>query len=126
MMIDLAFGILAAAALIGAGLAVAYAYGASARNVGRAVPTIHAAIGAAGFAVLIAALRAGSTAASRRMGTAGFDFAAAAFLVLALLVGVVIGVRAWRRKSPGGMLIGIHATLAVAGVTLLLAVVALG
>jgi len=34
--------------------------------------------------------------------------------------------RAWRRKPPGGALIGIHATLAIAGVTLLLALVALG
>ncbi|HEY7990783.1 MAG TPA: hypothetical protein VID77_05275 [Stellaceae bacterium] len=125
-MIDLAFGILAVAALVGSGLAIVHARGPGAKIIGRTVPTIHAVIGTVGLAVLIAALRLGASAASERLGTAGFGTAAAGLVALAFLVGLLMASRAWRRKPPGGALIGIHATLAIAGVTLLLALVALG
>lgn len=125
-MMDLAFGILAAAALFGAALAILYARGPGAKPVARAVPAIHAAIGVAGLAVLIVALRTGASAAATRMGMADFGPFAAGLIAVALLVGLVIASYAWRRQRPGGALIGAHATLAVAGVTLLLVLVALG
>jgi hypothetical protein len=125
-MMDLAFGILAAAALFGAVLAILYARGPGAKPVGRAVPAIHATIGVAGLAALIVALRTGAGAAATRMGMANFGPIAAGLIAVALLIGLVIASYAWRRKRPGGALIGAHATLAVAGVTLLLVLVALG
>ena len=64
-MMELAFGILAAAALFGFVLAILYARGPDAKPIGRVVPAVHATVGAAGLAVLIAALRGGpSTAAT--------------------------------------------------------------
>ncbi len=125
-MINLAFGILAAAALFGAVLAILYARGPDARPIGRAAPAIHAMIGVAGLIVLVAALRAGPSAVAVRMGMANFGIFAAVLIALAFLIGLVIAAYVWRWKRPGGVLIGAHATLAVAGVTLLLVMVALG
>lgn len=123
-MTDLAFALLAAAAMVGTALAIVHARGAG-KILGHAVPTIHALIGTAGLAVLITALRRPPSAHALRMGTAGFGTAGAVFVALAFLLGLAMASRAWRRKPPGGAMIGIHATLAVAGVTLILAVVLL-
>ncbi|MGH6982398.1 MAG: hypothetical protein ACREFC_14450, partial [Stellaceae bacterium] len=87
-MTELAFALLAAAAVLGTVVAIAYARGPATKVIGRAVPTIHAVIGAAGLAILIAALRHRPSAASARMGTAGFDIAAAGLVALAFLVGL--------------------------------------
>lgn len=124
-MITLAFGVLAAAALFGAVLAILYARGPDARPIGRVVPAVHAAIGVAGLALLVAALRAGPGAVAARMGIANFGIFAAFLIALAFLVGLVIASYVWRGRRPGGAWIGAHATLAVAGVTLLLVLVAL-
>ncbi len=125
-MMAFAFGILAAAALFGAVLAILYARGPEAKPIGRVVPAIHGSIGAAGLAVLIVALRAGPSAAAARMGTAGFGLFAAGLIATALAVGLVIATYVSRGRRPGGALIGTHATLAVAGITLLLVMIALG
>ena len=125
-MMAFAFGILAAAALFGAVLAILYARGPEAKPIGRVVPAIHGTIAAAGLAVLIVALRAGPSATATRMGTASFGLFAAALIAVALAVGLVVAAHSWRGRRPPGALIGAHATLAVAGVTLLLVVVALG
>jgi hypothetical protein len=60
------------------------------------------------------------------MGTAGFGDVSAALLVFALLLGLVIGRAAWRGRRPAGALIGAHAGAAVAGLVVLLALIALG
>jgi hypothetical protein len=124
-MIDVAFAVLAAAALFGVGLAILYARGASAKPLHYAVPAAHGIIGAGGLGLLIGALRHGGIgAAAARMGEAGFGATAAGLIGLALMFGLGIAVVSWRGKRPGGALIGIHASLAIAGIALLLAVVA--
>ncbi len=52
-------------------------------------------------------------------GTAGFGVIAAALLAAAAVVGIVMLFLHYRRGRVPGMLIGIHATLAVAGFVVL-------
>jgi hypothetical protein len=123
-MIDVAFGVLAAAALLGTGLAFLYARGAEATPVPWAIPAVHGVIGAAGLGLLALALRRGIGAAAARFGAAGFGITAAGLIALALICGLWIAATRWRGKRPGGGLVGVHATIAIAGFALLLAVVA--
>jgi LPXTG-motif cell wall-anchored protein len=57
------------------------------------------------------------------MGTTGFVPAAAMLLGIALLLGLVIGLR--RRRRPPGALVAVHASVAIAGFVVLWAVVSL-
>ena len=112
--------VLGAAVVLGVGLAIHYLRGLASRP---AWPLrfAHAVFGAAGLAVALAALRRGSPPSA--MGTAGFAAAAAVLLGLALLFGV--GIVLLRRRPPG-VLIAIHAGLAVAGFVVLWTLVSLG
>ncbi|MGH7075692.1 MAG: hypothetical protein ACREFD_16065 [Stellaceae bacterium] len=124
-MIDIAFGIVAAAALIGAILAVLYARGPEAKRVPWPVPAGHGVIGAVGLAVLASALRHGIGLGAARMGVSGFGITAAVLIGVALLLGLVIAATSLRGKRPGGAVVAIHAAVAIAGFTLLLTIVAL-
>jgi hypothetical protein len=123
-MTELAFGILSAAGLIGLGLALRYLRGPAAPPSDPAVPALHGAVGTAGLAVLLAALN--RPRLPNALGTAGFGDISAALLVLALLLGLAIALAAWRGRRPAGALVGAHAGLAIAGLVMLLALVALG
>jgi uncharacterized iron-regulated membrane protein len=59
------------------------------------------------------------------MGTARFGPLAALLLGLALALGLVLARAAWRRRQPAAILVASHAGLAIAGLVLLLALVAL-
>lgn len=122
-MMDLAFGLLVAAGMFGGLLAVLYLRGPAVKPVHRAAPLAHGAIGAGGLVLLILAVRYG--AVTTGMGTAGFAPTAAGLIALALICGLVIGWTFWRGRRPGGGLVGAHASLAIAGIVLLLALVAL-
>jgi len=122
-MLALAFGLLCATAVIGAALVIVYLKGPSARSAPLAVPISHAAIGTAGLALLILTLRRGLRHTG--MGTAGFGPIASGLLALALVFGLLLAHAAWRRRRPAAVLVGTHASLAVAGLALLLALLAL-
>ena len=121
-MLVAAFWVLCGASALDAGLAVLYLAGKG-RRPPEAVQALHAALGAASLALLALALRRGMVPTG--MGTAGFAPVAAGLLALTLLAGLAIAFAAWRRRRPTEMLVGTHATLAIAALALLLAVVAL-
>jgi hypothetical protein len=118
--INVALYILCAAVVIGAGLAFPYLRGA-ARRLPWPVGVVHGALGAAGLVGLSLALRHGLPPSA--MGTAGFAPAAALLLGIALLLGLVIGLR---RRRPAGVLVAVHASMAIAGFVVLWTVVSLG
>ncbi|HVC57326.1 MAG TPA: hypothetical protein VND95_15325 [Stellaceae bacterium] len=131
-MLALAFGLLCAAVVIGAGLAILFVKrpvatpppGTIPRTIARAIPVAHAALGAASLVALTLALRRGQPATG--MGTAGFGPIALGLLALTLALGLVLALTAWRRHRPAAMLVGAHASLAVAAFVVLLTLVALG
>ncbi|HEV2160928.1 MAG TPA: hypothetical protein VGR52_01650 [Stellaceae bacterium] len=125
-MLQLAFAVLAAAALFGAGLAVRYLHlrGPSAPRLPQALPLAHGSLGVAGLILLIAVLRRGLPSTDN--GTVGFGLIAAGFFSLALVLGLLIAALAWRGRRPGGLVVGTHASVAIAGVVVLAALVALG
>ncbi|HLY80848.1 MAG TPA: hypothetical protein VKQ70_15805 [Caulobacteraceae bacterium] len=116
-----AFALLCAAAALGGGLALVYLQG---RRPGAWVALAHGALGAAGLVFLLLALGRGLPPGA--MGTAGFAPMAAGLLALALALGIAMEAAAWRQRRPAGALVATHAGLAVAGLVMLLAVVALG
>ena len=79
----------------------------------------HGAVGIAGFAILLAGLS--GPPRGMAMGAGAFGKIAAILIALALLLA---GLAVWSRRrgsSTVALLIGLHATLAVAGLILLLA-----
>lgn len=127
-MLALAFGLLCAAVVIGAGLAILFVRRPAATpppgTIARAVPVAHAALGAASLVALTVALRRRLPAA--RMGTAGFGPIALGLLALTLVLGLILALTAWRRHRPTAVLVGAHASLAIAAFVVLLTLVALG
>jgi hypothetical protein len=123
-MIELAFGVLCAAALIGLGLALVYLQGRAAKPPHPAVAALHGVVGATSLVILLAALSRPQP--HDVMGAAGFGGVSAALLVLALVLGLAIGTAAWRGRRPSGALVGAHAGFAVAALVMMLALIALG
>jgi hypothetical protein len=122
-MLGLAFGLLCIAAAVGAGLAIRYLRGKRPRPLAAVIAIAHGVVGAASLAALTLALRRGLPPPA--MGTAGFGVAAAALLGLALAFGFLLAHVSWRRRRPPGLIIATHASLAIAALMLLLALVAL-
>ncbi|HLY47230.1 MAG TPA: hypothetical protein VKQ73_16750 [Stellaceae bacterium] len=122
-MLRLAFGLLCAATAIGGGLAVRYMRGPAARPLPAGIAALHAGLGAASLLALLLTLRRGLPQGG--MGTEGFGPGAAALISLALALGLVLAHVAWRGRRPPAILVGTHASLAVAGLVLLLALLAL-
>lgn len=120
-MLFLAFALAGAAAAIGAGLAVAHLREAPTRPP-PLLALVHGALGGAGLAALVAALRGGLPRSG--MGLSGFGPISAGLLGIAFAIGLALGLSA-RRRRPSGALIGVHAGLAVAGLVVLLALIAL-
>lgn len=121
-MLDLAFLLLCAAVLVGLGLAVAYLRGPQAKPPPRALPFVHGTLGGASLAALIAALRQGLPPTG--MGTSGFGMIGAGLLGLALAFGLALGLQG-RYHRPPGAVVGVHASLAIAGFVVLLTLFAL-
>jgi len=124
-MVELAFGILCAAAVPGLGLAYRRLAGSPAARPSRQiVAAFHGALGAAGLAILLAALDRARMPST--MGTAGFGAASAAILGFALVLGLAMAWRTLRGRRAAGALVGAHAGLAIAGLVVLSALVVLG
>ena len=117
--IDLAFWLLLAAAVLGGGLALLYMCGRALRAPWP-IGILHGALGTTGLAALLLVLRNGLPPSA--MGTTGFAPAAAVLLGIALLLGLVIGLR----RRPTGVLVAVHASVAIAGFVVLWTVVSLG
>jgi hypothetical protein len=118
--LPLAFYLCCAAVAIGAGLAFPYFRGAG-RRLPWPIGAAHGALGTAGLTALLFVLRNGLPPSA--MGTTGFAPAAAVLLGIALLLGLVIGLR---RRRPAGVLVAVHASVAIAGFVVLWTVVSLG
>lgn len=119
-MLLLSFLLLLIAALVGSVLAALHLR-ADALPPRVAFGILHGFLGATGLAALLLALRGPPHGLA--MGVGSFGRAAAALLLLALLAGLVIlamRLRLRRRRTPG-LLIGIHAMIAISGIVILAA-----
>lgn len=101
------------------GLGLVLLHGLRRRRLAGRIGLFHAALGAAGLALLIWAL---GTLPPRGLteGAGGFGEVAAVLLGFAFLAGVSLW-RGRRRRGDPTLLIGIHATLAIFGVVILAA-----
>lgn len=122
-MLILALALLCAAAAIAGGLAVLYLRGPQAKAPPAPLLAAHAILGTASLAALILALHRGLPHSG--MGTSGFGPTAAGLLALALAFGLLLARASSRRRRPGELLVGTHAGLAIAGLVVLLTLVAL-
>lgn len=121
-MLALASWVLGAAAAIGAGLALALLRGARAKPPPRAIASVHGILGGAGLVALVAALRDGLPKTG--MGLSGFGAIGAGLLGIAFALGLAL-FAAGRHRRPPGALVGVHASLAIAGFVMVLAILAL-
>jgi hypothetical protein len=120
-MLALSFGLLLITALAGGALA--------ALHQGEKPPAwqlgaMHGGLGAIGFVALLLALRGPRRGAA--MDVAAFGQIAAVLLAMALLAGLAITVARLRKRQIPGLLIGIHATIAISGVVILAAYTLVG
>jgi hypothetical protein len=120
-MLALSFGLLLITALFGTVLAAlhrhqtqpAWPFGA-----------LHGALGFIGLVILLLALRGPSRGIA--MGVGSFGRVAAVLLAMALLAGLaILVVRLCYRRTPG-LLVGIHATIAISSVVILAAYTLVG
>jgi hypothetical protein len=118
--LNLALYILCAAVALGSALALPY-LGVTARRLPWLVRTVHGMLGTVALGTLLLALYRGLPPSA--MGTAGFGPASAAFIGLALILGLAI---VFFRVRPPGVIVAFHAGLAIAGFVVLWAVVSLG
>ena len=127
-MLDLAFVVLLAAGMLGSFLALGFLRGgdtvpamirAMRPYVGQ-LALLHGSLGATGLLVLLLALRG---AVHPVVGAAGFGRIAAWLLGIGLLVGLLI--LATARRGRVSILVAVHATLAISGIVVLMALVAL-
>jgi hypothetical protein len=118
-MLTAAFAVLAAAVLLGTGLAILHARGKS--TVPAPLGIAHGLLGLGGLAFLLLALR--GPARGLDQGTASFGIVGAILIACAAAVGLAIFTAYRLRHRRAGTLIGIHATLAVVGFVILAAYV---
>ena len=116
-MVSVAFWILTLAVVAGSGLALWHLRGLSRPPL--AAGGAHAVVGAAGLGVLLLALR--GPARGVAVGVGSFGTVAAVLFAGALLTGIVLLL--WHRK---GIVMAVHAGIAITGYVLLLAWVSLG
>lgn len=120
-MLNAAFYLLAVAVVLGALLAVLHFAKTGATLPPWPLAALHAITALGGFGLLLVALQGPPRGTGE--GTASFGLIAAALFVVAALFGGGLLAGRLRRRPPGTTLIGIHATLAVAGFVILTAYV---
>jgi hypothetical protein len=120
-MLLLSLVLLLIAALLGTALAVLHLL---ARPPGWAPGALHGLLGLAGFGVLVLALR--GPPRGQALGVAEFGRIAAVLLGVALLAGAVVLATLLRYRRVPGLVIGLHATIAVSGVVILAAYTLVG
>jgi hypothetical protein len=117
-MLLLSFIVLLLAALLGSVLAAMHLRGEKAPP-GWLPGALHGLLGAIGFALLLLALR--GPPRGEAVGVGAFGRIAAVLLALALVAGLAILVSRLRYRRIPGLVIGIHATIAISGVVILAA-----
>lgn len=120
-MLNAAFVTLAVAVIIGALLAILHMRDASAAMPPWPLAALHGVLALGGFGLLLVALQGPPRGLEQGVGSFG-TVAAAFFVVTALFGGGLLAARL-RGRRAGGMLVGIHATLAVSGFVILTAYV---
>jgi hypothetical protein len=119
-----AFVILSVAVLLGIVLAVQHLRSAGAVVSAWVLAGIHGLLAIGGFGCLLLAL--GGPPRGLATGTASFGKIAAVLIALAALVGGVILTTHFLKRQIPGIMIGIHATLAVSGFVFLATYILLG
>lgn len=114
----IAVAVLCLAAALGGFLAICFV---QARDAG-ALRLVHAGAGVAGLIALVLAQALGHGPPPR--GLAGFGIGAEIVLAIALLFGLLALPGALRGRRPTGFLVGTHATLAIGGIVMALALYA--
>jgi len=117
-MLSLSLIILMLAALLGSVLAAFH------RQPGWLPGALHGLLGVIGFVLLLLALR--GPPRGEALGIGSFGRIAAVLLALALLAGLATLVSRLRYRRLPGLLIGIHATIAITGVVILAAYALVG
>jgi hypothetical protein len=117
-MLTAAFMTLAAAVLLGTGLAVVHLRSEIPAPVPGWLGALHAVIGLGGLGLLALALRGPTCGLDQ--GTGSFGMISAALIALAALIGGAIFARRLRQRRASALL-AIHATLAVTGFVMLAA-----
>lgn len=85
---------------------------------------LHGCLGAGGFAALLLALRGPPRGVT--MGVGSFGAIAAVLLAIALLAGLTMFAMRSRTRQVSGLVIGIHATIAISGIVVLAAYTMMG
>lgn len=114
-MLSASLWLLAAAILIGIGLAALWLQGHRPAGWARLAAPLHGLAAAAGTALLLAFIVGGAA------DPQNFGHLTAWFLGIALAGGTVIVVSQLRRRRPAGLVVALHASLGLAGFVLLLA-----
>jgi hypothetical protein len=115
-MLALSTLLLALAVLVGSGIALFALRAAAPPKLAPAV--LHGLLALAGYALLILAL--GGPPRGVAAGAASFGLIAAIALALAALPGLLLFAQHLRKRRLAGGLIGLHASLAIAGFVILL------
>jgi hypothetical protein len=123
-MLLLSFSLLVMVALLGSALAALHLRGEVAALRWWPLGTLHGVLGAAGLAMLVLASRGHRR--GEAMGVGSFGRIAAGLLAMALVAGLAIVVARLRYHRVPGLMIGIHATLAISGVVVLAAYTLMG
>jgi hypothetical protein len=123
-MLLLSFSLLVITALLGSALAALHLRTGNAKPPGWPFGVLHGVLGIIGFVTLLLALR--GPPRGEAMGVGSFGRIAAVLLTLALLAGLAILVARLRYRRVPGLIIGIHATIAVSSVVILAAYALVG
>lgn len=120
-MLIAAFWVLGATALVGSVLALLHLRTVKAPNAPWPLKALHGLLGVAGLCMLALALRGPPQGVEQ--GTGSFGIIAASLLALAALIGVgMLTVNILKQRIPE-LMIGVHATIAVTGIVILMAYV---
>ncbi len=120
-MFSLALLLLTGTAMLGSAAAVLFLNGKAAALRLRVVAPLHGLLGGAGLIVLLLALR--GPPRGEGLGVAGFGQIAAVLLGMALLLGGTILLRRLLNRHLTDLIVGLHATIAIAGIVILAAYV---
>lgn len=123
-MLLLSFVLLLVTALLGGALAALHLRAGNARPPRWWFGALHGLVGVIGLGALLLALR--GPPRGEAMGVGAFGRIAAFLLATALLTGVAVLAARLRYRRVPGLVIGIHATIAVSGVVVLAAYTLVG
>ena len=123
-MLLLSFVLLLIAALLGTALAALHLRAGNVRPPRWPFGALHALLGTVGLGALLIALR--GPPRGEAMGVGAFGGIAAVLLAMGLLAGLAVLAARLRYRRVPGLVIGIHATIAVSGVVVLAAYTLVG